>query len=375
MEAMRILLIGGSVRAAASSVRRLGGVPVAFDLYRDADLVAIADATRIESRDYPDQIWDRVRHLPPSPWMYTGAIENYPSVVETISRRFLLVGNGPQALRSTRDPFWLASIVRDAGFLMPEVRKFTDLIPRDGSWLVKPFASGGGERIMAWQGERSSPQENVYFQAHQPGRSLGATFLRDDGGSRLLGLTRQFVGRPGNRFAYRGSLGPWPMSESIRRQVTELGQLVGDQANLRGLFGVDLIESDGRIWLIEVNPRYTASVEVLEAALNRSFLADHFRAFGINPATTQIEGNISPTIVGKAILFAQTSGCLRHSIPTETPGVADIPHPGTHFERGHPMMTVFGQGDSVADCKGDLARQLRYWKTRFRLVPELRPEC
>ena len=366
---MRILLIGASVRAAAGSVCRLGGEPVAFDLYRDADLVAMADASRIKPEDYPSRIWDQIRLLPVMPWMYTGAIENHPSVVETLSRRFPLLGNGPGALRLVRDPGWLARITRDVNLFMPKISVTSAHLPTDGSWLVKPIASGGGEGIRPWRGQWLVDPGDVYFQARQAGRPLGATFLRDEGGCRLIGLTRQLVGRPGNRFAYRGSLGPWPVAESTRREVIRLGRLVGDQAGLRGLFGLDLIESGGRVWLIEVNPRYTASVEVLEATLGRSILADHLRAFGLHPDEAKSTGSSTRGVVGKAILFARSSGRLRDPIPIGTPGLADIPHPGTRFDRGQPIMTVFGRGDSVAACARDLARQVRFWRATLKWVP------
>ena len=365
---MRILLIGANVRAAAGSIRRLGGEPVAFDLDRDADLVAMADATQIKGADYPSRIWDYVRHLPVMPWMYTGAIENHPTVVETLSRRFSLLGNDPGALRLVRDPFWLAELVRGANLLMPDTKATSAQIPTDGSWLVKSLASGGGEGIKAWRGPFPINSRAVYFQARQPGRSLGATYIRDDSEVRLIGLTRQLVGRPGNRFAYRGSLGPWPVAESTWREVIRLGRLVADQAGLRGLFGLDLVESGGRVWLIEVNPRYTASVEILEAALGRSILADHLRAFGLTLDEPQRESASTDQVVGKAILFARSSGHLRDAIPVGTSDLADIPHAGTRFDQGQPIMTVFGRGNSAAACARDLAHQARAWSARVCLI-------
>ena len=365
---MRLLLIGASVRAAAGSLRRLGVKAVAYDLYRDTDLVAMADARQIPPDDYPGRIWDQVRHLPVIPWIYTGAIENHPTVVETISGRFPLLGNGRRALELVRDPFWLAEVTRFGGFLMPEVRASPAGIATDGSWLVKPVASGGGEGISPWRGLLAADPGTVYFQARLAGRSLGATFVRDDSGCHWIGLTRQYLGRPGNPFAYRGSLGPWPVSESTQRTVVALGRLIGDQADLRGLFGLDLMEAEGRVWLIEVNPRYTASVEVLEIARNRSILSNHLQAFGITTEAAPAGLPTTAAVVGKVILSARSSGRLGHPISAATAGVADIPHAGTYFEWGQPIMTVFGRGDSVGTCRRDLARRVRLWKSRVQLL-------
>ena len=42
---------------------------------------------------------------------------------------------------------------------------------------------------------------------------------------------------------------------------------------LAGWFGVDFILRDGIPWPVEINPRYTASVEIHELASGRSLLA------------------------------------------------------------------------------------------------------
>ncbi len=365
---MQILLIGASVRAAAFSLRRSGGEPIAFDLFRDADLVAVADATQLTGADYPTRIADRLVHLPPIPWIFTGAIENHPAVVAMISRRFPLLGTPPVSLRLVRDHSWLAETVRQAGLRMPETRDDPAQVPTDGSWLVKPVASGGGEGVALWFGQTLPAPDRVVFQVRKRGVSLGATMIRESAGTRLVGVSRQYLGRPGNRWAYRGSLAPWLVSEAVRDQVVRLGRAVGDAAGLRGLFGMDLIVTAGQVWLIEVNPRYTASVELLETATGRSILAEHLRACDPTLAVDPEPMKPAAPVVAKEILFARSAGRWAGSVPAATPGVADIPHPGTRFEVGQPIMTVFGGGVSIAACQRDLVRRLRAYRARIEVA-------
>ena len=94
----------------------------------------------------------------------------------------------------------------------------------------------------------------------------------------LIGVTRQLIGAPGSPFAYRGSIGPYAVSEGLKRRLDSMGWVLASEFALVGLFGVDYILSDGEPWPVEVNPRYTASVEVLELAMRRSLLAEHLRA-------------------------------------------------------------------------------------------------
>ncbi len=381
---MNVLLVGASVRAASASLLRAGRRPVAFDLYDDLDLASTCESTRIPREDYPDGIWGRVRHLPAMPWIYTGAIENHPEVVEAISTRFRPLGNGRDILRRVRDPFEVAKVVGKSGLLAPEVRPTALDLPTDRSWLVKPFASGGGEGIEPWLGVESTRPGRVYYQRMIPGPSLSATFVRDPTTTRFVGAARQYLGRPGNRFGYRGSLAPWPLPDATRGEVERLGRTVGEAFGLLGLFGIDLVVAGGRPWLIEVNPRYTASVEILEYALGRSIMAEHLRAFGETaPPEAERTWPFMPVqFAAKAILFARSQGSLDEPIPLERaddgmPLLADIPRPGTAFEAGQPVMTVFGRGDTLDACRLDLARRIRSWKRRIEVARPgaIRPGC
>ena len=117
--------------------------------------------------------------------------------------------------------------------------------------------------------------EPVYFQRFIEGPSFSAIYAAVEGRAELLGVTRQLVGTTGSPFAYRGSIGPISLSSRPTGMLSELGWVLASSFPLIGLFGVDFILRDDDIWPVEVNPRYTASVEVLELALGRSLLAEH----------------------------------------------------------------------------------------------------
>ncbi len=365
---MDLLILGASARAAAFSALRLGLRPSCADLFADADLAAACPSARVAPADYPEGLAAFAGRVAPACWLYTGAIENRPGLVERISARHELLGNPGATLRLVRDPIRLDGAVRDAGLDAPQVRLDPAALPEDGSWLSKPLASGGGRGIRPWRGGDSG--RSVYYQERVEGLPLAALFSGDGSGSELLGITRQFVGRPGNRFAYRGSLGPWPVAPEVREAVDRLGRAVASRFGLLGLFGVDLILLDGRPWPVEVNPRYTASVEVLEWALGRSLLADHLRAFGRD---VDDRGAISGPggFVGKAIVHADRPIVWTRPFdgPADLavlPEVADVPHPGTSFWAGEPVLTVFARGETAEACRRELAGRVKTWRARLR---------
>ena len=214
--------------------------------------------------------------LPPSPWFYTGGLENHPDLVERVSRRHRLWGVGAAALRRVRDPVAVAEVLHAAGIPAPEVRVDPRGLPRDGSWLVKPRASGGGIGVEPLSGPETGDSSARYYQRRIEGPSFSALFIGGLGRARLVGVARQWVGGvPGRPFAYRGGIGPLRVGEGLAGRLRVLGDRLAAAFELVGWFGVDYVLEGGIPWPVEVNPRYTASVEIHELAAGRPLLPEH----------------------------------------------------------------------------------------------------
>ncbi len=81
-----LLILGASVRAAAWSALGSGTVqPCCIDLFADADLQRQISAQAIPLSAYPYGFLEASRRAPPGPWLYTGALENYPDLIEAIA--------------------------------------------------------------------------------------------------------------------------------------------------------------------------------------------------------------------------------------------------------------------------------------------------
>lgn len=132
-----LAIVGASARAAAFSAVRAGFRVVTADLFADADLAQQATARRIS--DYPAGFLPWLREQRVSAWMYTGALENYPRLVDQMSRVAPLWGNSGRQLREVRSPIRLAKCLTEAGLSFPEVVLSSQDIPCDGTWLLKPF--------------------------------------------------------------------------------------------------------------------------------------------------------------------------------------------------------------------------------------------
>ncbi|MEX1229075.1 MAG: ATP-grasp domain-containing protein [Planctomycetaceae bacterium] len=374
-----LLIAGASARACAFSVLRVGLRPSCFDQFADADLQEAASVERVER--YPHDLPQMMARFEGVPWMYTGALENYPDVVAEISQRHSLFGNPPEVLHRVRDPFQTAQWLADAGFATVPLRPADDPPPADGTWLLKPLCGGAGIGIRVWDEtalQTFTPgmkRNTSYFQKFLRGESYSALFAGDGTSARLLGITRQLVGRPefrAARFAYCGSIGPVRWNGERWDYLQRLGQVLAEQGGLVGLFGCDLIVTEnvnanaGEIVLIEVNPRYPASAEVLELATGCSTLVPHFRgcAAELFPLPSYDERQSTADnhrCVGKAILYAANDFVVKTSITAFDPIyrtlIADVPRTGESIQAGHPLCTAFVRGASLAQCEQFLCRR------------------
>src|SRR5262249_9592639 len=154
---------------------------------------------------------------------------------------------------------------------------------------------------------------------------------------------------------------PVQLPPDVRDDLRNVGEVLGGRCDLLGLFGVDFVFHDGRPWVVEVNPRYPASVEVLELATGVPAIPLHRMAFdpeaGPGPHTPP-----RWPVAGKAVLYAprrlvvlafdsrdggdlldagvQAAG---HHASTH---IVDIPATGEVIEQGSPVLTILAEADS-----------------------------
>ncbi len=361
------MILGASARAAAFAALRAGLRPWCADLFADRDLQARCPAMRLPGR-YPEGFADLIDGELPGPWMYTGGLENWPDLVHRMRRRRPLWGNAEDALRLARDPLFVRRILRAAGLPVPEVCTRAFQIPPHGRWLRKPCRGAGGWGIGFWPPGRPRREARTagYFQEFIDGDPGAALYVGDGRQAWFLGLTRQLVGTPwlhAAPFHYCGSVGPLEAKADLRVMLTHLGETLAGQCGLRGLFGIDGVLRDGIFWPVEINPRWTASMEVLEYATGMQTLAWHGLVFTVG-ALPPLVPPPAPVLrhVGKAILFARRDlvfpadgpwmAELRSPTPLEElPSFADIPSPDEPIPAGKPLLTFFAKGDSAAACE------------------------
>ncbi len=337
----RVLVVAVSARMLAQLAVADGYEVTALDRFGDVDLRAVASAVTAPSNDGLAAL---AADVDADAVVYGAGLENRPDLVARLARGRELLGTPPELLAAVRDPWAVGAAARAAGARAPETRPIHAAPqtggngPAPGGWLRKPRRGGGGRGVRRWTGGRLRPTE--ILQRRVRGLSCSAVAIGDGRRAAVLGLTEQLHRSPG--FQWTGNLTPPRLPESERAELD--GQLRAVCAEtvarfgVRGAFGVDAVWDGRHAWLLEVNPRPPAGLELFGPG---SFQAHVRGARGLGlPAGAPPATRCARV---KLVLFAG------HDLRAPDPGwwpeglVRDIPRAGERIRRGAPVCTLISE--------------------------------
>jgi predicted ATP-grasp superfamily ATP-dependent carboligase len=352
---------------------------------------------------------------------YTSNLENHPAVVRRFARRHRVLGNPAEVLTRVRHWPALFAVLAQAGFRVPETicegeespdvnvraerakpyglgssprRGLSSLSPTILSsgrlWLRKPVRSGGGHGIAFWHDGVSplipplagrAAGRGFMLQEYVPGAACSASFVANGRECVVVGLTEQLIGQPefGARgFRYCGNLLPLDAAHdpvagrAVLDQVQRIAALVTREFGLVGVNGFDFVlyksphpqplsqgEREEEVCLIEVNPRYSASMELIERAYGLPVFDLHVRAVlhGELPEFDLAARLADGPFHGKAILYAERDAVAPDTRSWLERGIRDVPFPGESLVQGGPICTVLACEPTRDACFARLVAQ------------------
>ena len=340
-----------SARMIAQLAAADGWEVIAFDRFGDHDLRAVAAGAAAATGA---ELAALAAGVTADAVVYGGGPENRPELVARLAQGRELLGVGADQLVAVRDPWALGAAARAAGACAPETRAAAERPRDDGHWLRKPLRSGGGHGVRRWAGGRLRPTE--ILQRHIPGMPCSAVAIADGRRAVVLGLTEQL--HRARTFGWVGNVTPPRLPEAQRaeldRRLRTVCAEVAARFGVRGAFSVDAIWDGRRAWVLEVNPRPTAALELFDSG---SFAAHVAGARGIGLPGDEMPLTGSRARV-KLVLFADRD--LRAPSPQWWPAglVRDIPRAGEAIGRGEPVCTLLAETADVGDLAARGARLL-----------------
>ena len=436
---MKIVLISASVRPLIASCLQAKYVPVAFDFFADWDGRRLiegsshsnASLTKIDC--YRDLLELDFKKLGDAA-IFAGGAELQSDLVRAVSKQLPLLGPSAESLATVADPVvWLRAL-QAADCRVPETRRELPINAKPDDWLRKQSGTcgGSGVRLIGDTGKDCDDEiaTNSYFQKRIPGQawstilvsraqtenhpsatfSLGCTrqWLAADfadeseGCRRVSSWSRQTSGRHSNvsrilanpatskshptlshharPFAYRGSVGPLAIPTAVQIQIDRIANLLAREFSMRGVWGMDFVlDGNGHVWPVDLNPRITASTELFESTVVRSrskfrsVIDLHLSACSISSSDREefekladdCAASLGSECETKRILFNTGPNAIeidntkceqlsRYHKPRffqsnqTNASIADVPKLGDRIEPEHPLLTIRSRAKTEA---------------------------
>lgn len=333
----RVLVAGFATRHVAQSAHRAGYEVCAVDHFCDQDLSWYTkDREKFEDlADLPGAIERICRRHRFDFFVPTSGAETLPPPAP-------LLGTPAESIGRFLDKLDTQHFFESLGVPVPR------LLP-DGAYpaMVKPRTGAGGWRnavihsdaeMAAWK----TRYEDVPHirQELVPGTAASVCCIAD--GSRALALTTNeqiLRGSGESAFGFSGSLTPFMHPQG--RQMMAIAGRIAAASGCRGTLGIDFVVSDDRTVAIEVNPRFQGTADTVEMALGCSLFDLHTGACTGHLPASRPE---SREVAARSILFADRDMTVNADLSALKEFVADIPWPGTFFEKDQAVVSVYGGG-------------------------------
>ncbi len=387
-----IAIVGFSARAASQIAKKAGFDVVAVDVCADRDLICDCRSHfHLDDSEWPDAL---NALYPSAPLLLTGGMEHRTHLLErcrAASNRCGPTAHQLDCMRSLDNwAKWANSC--DIGWPITcrtwqEVIRYEKPL-RQLNWLMKPFKSAGGIGTTelfstnVFADDFTKEQSVFYFQKRLPGETIGVTFLSSEFGSTLVGATAAWIPDsklPGMNYVYPGSYGPVSLSDKQLAKLQLFARTTGNESGLLGLWQADFLLYEGELTLLEINPRWSASMDILEVCLNAGLVEMHHACINMKMSPAIFckysndcihEAKSAVTLMlGKLVVYANDPLIVTQSQSDEWwskrwgcdlvsllkgSQFADIPSAGTKIAKGHPILTVLTSGCSSESILSEL---------------------
>lgn len=333
----RVLVAGFATRHVAQSAHRAGYEVCAVDHFCDQDLSWYTkDREKFEDlEDLPGAI-ERIcsRHRFDFFVPTSGA--------ETLPPPAPLLGTPAGSIARFLDKLETQHFFESLGVRVPR------LLP-EGSYpaMVKPRTGAGGwrnavirsnEEMDAWR----ELYEDVPHIRQELIEGIPASVCCVADGSRAVAIAANeqiLRGSGESAFGFSGSVTPFVHPQC--GNMIAVAERIAAASGCRGTIGIDfVVGADGPV-AIEVNPRFQGTADTVETATRCNLFDLHAGACSGNLPSRRPD---PAGFAARSILFADRDMTVGADLHALKDLVADIPRPGTFFEKEQAVVSVYGRG-------------------------------
>jgi len=353
VDAPAVLIAGISGRALAASARRGGYLPLVADFFGDQDTLAVAHAYArlggslargIDERALVPALEALSEGRDPIGVVCGTGFEDRTQLLRQLAERWRLIGNGAELVAQIKDPAFLSALCDDLGIPFPRIS--LSELETQVDWLAKRRGGAGGTHIKPIT-QSGAGRGDRYYQQKVPGTPVSALFLADGKNAALLGFSTQWsLPTPHHPYRYGGAVQPAHLAPLTANGLGAAIRRLAEATSLVGLNSADFLVDGEGFWLLEVNPRPGATIDVFEPPQGSLFTLHIAACTGTLPEPLPCPEGAKAA----AIVYAEDD--ISSVPPRDWPvWTTDRPIAGSAIKAGEPFCTVHACSSTATGAK------------------------
>ena len=186
----------------------------------------------------------------------------------------IFIGSDLNAVHTTASKLITCNILENANICTPDTKLLKDVIPDSKSgWIIKPDDGVGAENCI-YVSDRLALRENMTIKENdnyiiQPfieGEHMSMSLFVYNKNIQLLSCNKQEITLKNNLISLTGiGVNEFLLYKGQMRELAE--SIVSAIPGFSGYIGIDLIRSNNKFFVIDINPRFTTSYAGISASL------------------------------------------------------------------------------------------------------------
>ncbi|TDT94830.1 hypothetical protein DFO45_2587 [Azorhizobium sp. AG788] len=366
---MDLAIISLCARPLVASAARAGLSPLSLDLFANLDTCAkAARCVRVHRANGHafdgDDLIAALTGLAPAglPVVLGSGLEDDPALMERIAARNPILGNTADTVRVLKDPLALAALCGALSIPFPAVTiEAPDSGFAAGPVLEKKIGGAGGGHIRRRDfGDLTPPAPGHFLQREVAGETYSIQLLANGTEALFVGACRQWhYPDDVQPFRYGGMVGPVALPTAHAGRMIAAALTVARACGLVGLVSIDVVVGREGWWLVEVTPRLSAMLDILDTDPLPPLMGLHLAACGGKlPSSLAVPAEHRAS----ALLYAEEDVLIPDS---DWPAAAvDRPAPGTAVRAGAHICAVRAGGPTAEAAERvleDRVHEVREW--------------
>ncbi|MGB2833145.1 MAG: ATP-grasp domain-containing protein [Methylotenera sp.] len=266
----KLIIAANSARGYAQAAVDIGYEVVTLDAFADADTRRITQqslklnmtAQGVDAASFK-QFFSQLNLAEFDGFLYGSLFDAAPDLLEWVSQRMPVVGNGAAAMRIAKG-FAFFKCLESLKINHPEVLLE---FPEDSeNWLSKQLGGTGGTHI---QVAKYAGKQADYYQRKIEGTPISLLFVADGNNAQPIGFNQQLIA-PTVEMPYRfaGAVSSYVVPEAVQVAFERAVQQLTIHLGLKGLNSLDAIVNAEKVWILELNPRLSATFHLYPCLLS-----------------------------------------------------------------------------------------------------------